>query len=396
MTHHSALIIDDDPLFQIVAEEILYAAGLAAVKTADDGHSGLQAIADHPGEIDLVICDLQMPSLDGVGVIRELAALKFDGTVVIVSSEDSNLVGVVCKMAEMLGVRIVGALKKPLDAVALQAMLATQVFSPAPAPETPVTRAAVEQAIAQRLILPYYQPQVSLRTGRLSGFEVLARITADDGTIRNCMGHLRAAESFGLMTDLTMAIVDQVIEDAHSWQGMAEPFRLAINLSPTSVEDVSLPDMLVAKFSAAGFDMSLITLEVTEDRLLERNTHVMEVLARLRLAGFRLSIDDFGAGSTSAEQLKLFPFNELKIDKQFVQSAGHDAFSRVTMESSIAMASMLGMTVVAEGVETEAARAFAAAAGADEAQGFIYAQAMPAPDVLDWSQAFRTRAAKVA
>jgi EAL domain-containing protein (putative c-di-GMP-specific phosphodiesterase class I)/CheY-like chemotaxis protein len=396
MIHQTALVIDDDPLFRLVAEELLLACGVGSVTAAEDGRLGLQALIEAPQGYDLVICDLQMPDIDGVGVIRELGNLEFSGTVIIASGEDANLIRAVHDMAQMVGVRIAGALKKPLDVEALRTLLGPVRLLEQVGEQMPLSREEIEAAIARRIIVPHYQPQIDVRTQRICGFEVLARIRGENGVVLSAADHLVAAEYFGLMTEFTLLIVDQVLADLPPLLDKIGPFKLAFNLSPTSLQDVGLPKMLVDRFLAAGIAPSMITLEVTEDRLLERKADVLEVLSRLRLAGFRLSIDDFGTGATSIEQLRLFPFTELKIDRQFVQSAPQDEFSRLTLESGISLATLLGMTVVAEGVETVESLLFAQSAGAHEVQGFYFSKALAASQILSWTSTYeekRTRSA---
>jgi len=393
--YKSALVIDDDLLFQVVAGEVLYAAGVSEVATADDGLLGLQMLADSPGKFDLIICDLQMPNIDGVGVMRELGVLNYQGTVVIASGEDRNLIRTVHSMAQMLGIRIAGALKKPLDSDALQAMLLADLQQDTAFNQAAVTQEEIARAIREEAIVPFFQPKVNLRSGSLTGFEVLARFRDAEGQYHSCLPHLQAAEQYGLMTELTLMLLGRVIEETRHWQSEIGAFGLALNLSPTSFGEVSLPDLLANTCRDAGFDISRLTLEVTEDRLLERKAPILEVLSRLRLAGFKLSVDDFGAGSTSIEQLKLFPFNELKIDQQFIQTAANDEFSRVTVRSSVALAAMSDMMVVVEGIETEEMLKIAVGAGADEGQGYYFSRPLPPSDVIGWARKFQLGQTKV-
>lgn len=391
MKHRSALIIDDDPLFQVVVEEALLAAGIARVQCADDGAIGVACIAEQPDQFDLVVCDLQMPNLDGVGVMRELAALNFAGTVIILSGEDTGLIRTVYNMSRMLGVRMAGCLRKPFKIDEFNALLLKDPQEAVATPNT-MTREEIVAVIRKRQIVPFYQPQINVRTNKVAGFEVLARLTIGDVQGAAPMEHLRAAERFGLMSELTLMMIDQVITDLDGWQSTIGPMRIALNLSPIIVSDTSFPDQLIARFRERDIDPSLITLEITEERLLENKVAVLEVLSRLRLAGFRLSVDDFGTGATSIEQLRLFPFTELKIDRQFVQGASDDAFAKMGLQASATFAAMLDMTVVAEGVETEDALNLAIQSGADEVQGYFYARAMPASKVVGWVKSFLSRA----
>lgn len=119
----TALIIDDDPIFQLVAEEALNALGFMEVSFANDGALGLEQILHATIPFNLVICDLQMPNLDGVSVMRELATIGFAGDLIIASSEESDIIGTVRRMAQMVGVRVIGTIKKPISVAAIEALL---------------------------------------------------------------------------------------------------------------------------------------------------------------------------------------------------------------------------------------------------------------------------------
>lgn len=157
-----------------------------------------------------------------------------------------------------------------------------------------------------------------------------------------------------------------------------------------------MPDWVINKIKRARLDPRDFTIEITEDRLMTYEANVLEVLSRFRLGGLRLSLDDFGTGATSIEQMRLFPFNELKIDQSFVQGATNDGFARTTVETSARLARMLGLSVVAEGVETLAQLRFVKAVGARQVQGFLFAKPMRANAVLDWASRFKARKEDVA
>jgi len=123
--------------------------------------------------------------------------------------------------------------------------------------------------------------------------------------------------------------------------------------------------------------VSQVTLEVTETRLVEYGPRALEVLSRLRIKGFGLSVDDFGTGYSNIDRLRMFPFTELKIDQSFIRNALTDAFARACVETSVRLAKELGLKIVAEGVETREMWDFLAGLGIDEAQGFLMARPMP-------------------
>lgn len=388
MQYNTALIIDDDPLFQVVAREILLSAGISSVETADDGVEGIRKVVENRDRFDLIISDLQMPNLNGVGVIRELAELGYSGTVIIVSGEDDGLIRSVHNMGRMLGVRISGALRKPINYAHLNDLLGLKQTVAHEQPSTCYNKAEVEDLIRSEKLRPYYQPKVDIRTNRINGFEVLARLEPSGPNANAPMEFLRAVEAHNLMTELTVTMIERAARETSGWLAHIEPFKLAFNVSPSSVEDLILPELMLDAAKKCHLDPNRIVFEITEDKLLKNCASTLEVLSRLRLARFGLSIDDFGTGATSMEQLRLYPFTELKIDRKFVQAATEDEFSRMTVETSTKLAAMLGIKVTAEGVENQDALALVAETGAHEVQGFHYSKALSPREALDWSRSF--------
>ena len=386
---NSALVIDDDPLFQIVVSEGLIAGGLKHVELADDGVEGMEKLVNARHPIDLIAVDLQMPNMTGVDVVRELARTGFQGGVIIISSEDSNLLRSVHNLAKMVGVNILGAMGKPLDVTGLHGLIQKKFAEQDSQPKRVISRAQVIQTLANNEIIPYYQPKICLSDHSITGFEVLARhVTADDKTAAP-VAYLEAIEKYGLSIEFLSKMIARAAEDTREWRAQLQSFKLAFNLTPLAVQDSGLPDRLLTIVKDAGLEPSSITFEITENHLLECTASSLEVLSLMRLYGFDLSIDDFGTGATSIEQLRTFPFTELKIDGRFMMACNDDEFSRLTVQTSAKLAGMLGMNVVAEGVETPEAIQFAWKSGAHEVQGFHFARAMNAERALNWITAHK-------
>lgn len=382
-----ALVIDDDPLFQIVISEGLRANGVVSVDTADDGVQGLEKLASLNDAIDLIAVDLQMPNMTGVDVIRELGRIGFKGSLIIISSEASNLRGAVENMAKLLGVDILGALGKPLDIDALHDLVHKNRETAQGVNSRLLSRAQIIKAIENRDLIPHFQPKVCLKTRAVTGFEVLARHIEDESGPAP-KNYLEAIEKFGLSIDFLCAMIAQAAEQIDAWDTRYRSLKFSFNLTPLAVQDSGLPDRLLAAVVKADLDPKSVTFEITENHLLECTAASLEVLSLMRLYGFDLSIDDFGTGATSIEQLRTFPFTELKIDGRFMMTSESDDFSRLTVETSAKLAAMLDMTVVAEGVETAAAIAFAQRSGADEVQGFHFSRPMSAEDIHAWLKSY--------
>jgi len=378
----SALVIDDDPIFRMVAEDALMSFGAKHVQTAEDGAVGLKFLQQNPDSYQLVLCDLQMPNMDGVDVIRALGRTGFKGALIVVSGEHSSILRAVYSMAQMVGIRILGTLTKPLDNIKLGLMISAGITEESKTTDSVWSRRDLTDAMMGGRIIPFYQPKFDAKKRSISGVEVLARYRDESGNIQLPASMLVSTEQHKLMAELTFVLIEQAIADYLQWREAGFEISMALNFSPLLLTQLDLPDILRKRFEEANINSQKITLEITEDKLLSFEADVLDVLARLRIHGFRLSVDDFGTGATSFEQLQRFPFNELKIDQSFIRAPASDLFARTTLETSSRLAAMLDMPVVAEGVETEDQLKRAISAGANIIQGYLIARPMSSNDLI--------------
>jgi EAL domain-containing protein (putative c-di-GMP-specific phosphodiesterase class I)/AmiR/NasT family two-component response regulator len=383
MPLRNVLVIDDDPLFCVIAEETLLALGAGQVMVAGDGAEGLQMVADRPEAFDLILCDLNMPNIDGVLVLRELGSRNYSGALIIVSSEKQAVIESVYAMARLAGVRMLGALKKPLNANALKQLPLSEVSAQS-GQISAVSRDELRAALDTEAIVPVYQPKLDLQNGEIRSVEVLARYAQPGSGLKSAYAYLLAGESHGMMLELTLSQIEQVAFQARSWRDAGLDLDFAFNISPSLLQDNHLPEHLMAAVEKGELSPHMITLEITEDQLIHYSADVLEVLSRLRIKGFHLSIDDFGTGATSFEQLRRYPFSEMKIDMTFVQDVLTDSFARLTVATSLKLANFLNMSVVAEGVETEAQLDYFRKAGAAFVQGYLIAKPLAGDDVIPW------------
>lgn len=383
MTPAKALIVDKDHDFQRIAPAALDDLGFESIHVVSDGNDAIATVSAKPEAFDLILCGLQVSDMDGIMVIRELGKLGYKGQVIIVSNQDAILRESVFQMGKLANLNMKGTLSKALFADGIRHLIECESQT------TVGTCHAIERhqllhALDAKQLVPFFQPKIDLRTNRVSGFEVLCRHIGEDGKVSAPMPYIKSAMACSLIGSLTKLMIEQVIDKAAGWDRYIGEFNLAINMSPACILNPNLPDRFTNKFKSAGFDPRMITIEVTEDRLIEDRAVILEVLARLRLAGFNLSLDDFGVGAASIHQLLRFPFHEVKVDRQFVKNAVADEFSRLTIETAVKLSSLRGMSVVAEGVEDESMLDVVRHLGAATAQGFFYSPAIHADHVLDW------------
>ncbi len=191
---------------------------------------------------------------------------------------------------------------------------------------------------------------------------------------------------FEFIDELTDQMMVRSFEWGAKWMVEGLAIKVSVNVSMASLVRLDMPDEVMLAAGAAGMDPRQVILEVTESRLMEDSTKALETLTRLRLKGIGLSIDDYGTGFSSMQQLKTIPFTELKVDRAFVDGASNDPEARAMLESSIDLARALGLSLVAEGVEVEDDWNLLAELGVDLAQGWYIAKAMPGDELLAWSR----------
>jgi diguanylate cyclase (GGDEF)-like protein/PAS domain S-box-containing protein len=228
---------------------------------------------------------------------------------------------------------------------------------------------ALRRAIEIREVLPAFQPIVDFRSGAIVGFEVLARWTDANGSVIPPSAFIPVAERDGLINTLTAWIVTEACRHAARWPGA---FVLAINISPIQFRDPDLSAALTKAVQATGFPLNRIHVEITESALLEKDEVVRSNIHAIKSVGMGLALDDFGTGFASLTSLHYFPFDKLKIDMTFVRSMQRDTGSRKIVASVIGLGQSLGMTVVAEGVETEEQASILRRLGCDLGQGYLF------------------------
>jgi EAL domain-containing protein (putative c-di-GMP-specific phosphodiesterase class I) len=239
-----------------------------------------------------------------------------------------------------------------------------------------------------------YQPKVHVRSQRVAGVEALVRWQHPTlGLLLPSAFVPMIEQSEGLTAQLNDYALQAAIQCARRWNREGRELRVAINLSARAFEVLDLPERVASLTEAAGVTPSNVTLEVTETQLAHDSVRMAEVASRLRLRRFNLSIDDFGTGHASLSKLHLLPFNELKIDRQFVHGCARSATLRSVVEASLALARDLQMTTVAEGVEEREDWYTLAALGVDVVQGYHIARPMSEAGLVEWIRRWNARRA---
>ena len=382
------LVVDDEADNREFFAETGDLAGYAVASLGDvrELESALQPAPD------VILLDLIMPHLDGIEVIRELARAGCRSRLILVSGCERRVLQAALRLAQGFGLDVLGELQKPVSVAALTALLLQPGMPPARVqPLQPVTLDELHAALAENRFTVHYQPQVALHDGRWCGVEGLVRWCHPQHGLLLPDSFVPLVERGGLGLELTRCVLECALADLAHLHGLLPGGRLpglSVNLPGEALFDVSLPEQLLALVDAAAWQHDAITFEITETSLAREPVRALDILTRLRLKGVQLSIDDFGTGYSSFGQLHHLPFSELKIDLGFVRVADRDPVARAIVENSIRLGRQLGLTVVAEGVESATLWHWLREQGCDLAQGYLISRPMPAAQLSAWYAAW--------
>ena len=386
------LIVDDDQAVARFLKAAFADLGIPDVTTADNGAAALEVDVGPGSGIGLIVSDLQMPKLDGIAYLRHLKTLDFQGAVLLMSGADSRLLKAVEGLATSLGLKVLGVLAKPIRRADLaEALGKLRAATGKPRHPTGVEISADELrgALEAGEVDAWFQPQADARSRRLLGAEALARWKHREKGFIPPSTFIPLAEENGLIDALADRMLVKAMTAASAWRAGGYNLKVSMNLSFRNLSRLDLPEWIEEQAGCLGLPLEGLVLEVTESSVATHLSATLEILMRLRLKGVGLSIDDFGTGYATLDYLKQIPFTELKIDRGFVNAAPSDRNSHTILESSIFLAHRLGMSTVAEGVETPAEWDLVVELGGDAIQGYSLARPMQKDQFLSWLQAYR-------
>lgn len=387
------LALDDEPFILKLLGRILSNLGFSSVTLCDSGQAALEKISG-PDAPNVILLDLNMPEMDGIEFVRHLVDRNYAGSLILVSGEDERMLQTAVKLVRAHRIPILGYLHKPVKPEALSALL--DKWTPPAAAEAGMVKKvyAAEElraALQGGQLVNYYQPKVAVASGAVTGVETLVRWNHPADGIVFPDRFIEVAESAGLIDELTRCVFSAAMSQAKAWQDTGLALRVSVNVSMDNLASLDFLNFVAERAAELGIEPQNVVLEVTETRLMQDTRAPLEILTRLRLKRFRLSIDDFGTGHSSLAQLRDIPFDELKIDQGFVHGAWENETLRAMYDASLALARQLNMEVVAEGVEDRHDWDLLQHTGCDLAQGAFVSPPMPAADLPRWIESWRKR-----
>lgn len=249
----------------------------------------------------------------------------------------------------------------------------------------------LKPAIENGEIEVWFQPRIALPHGNVCGAEALVRWNHPEFGRLAPDEFVAAAEEAGTIVHLTRHVLSEAVAQCARWREQGFRIGVSVNLGGRDLSDDYLPQFVLQVLREHDVDAQKLTLEITENIVLQQPVAAGEVLESLRDIGVRLAMDDFGTGPSSLGQIRQLPIHQIKIDKTFVMPLPDSSRDELIVSTTANLARGLGLEVVAEGVESESAAWLLAEAGCDEVQGYFFAKPMPADDFVGWLKSFEAQ-----
>ena len=387
------LVIDDDHTVCELVSALARTMGLTCDATRDPA-TFLDRVTP---ETSLILLDLMMPEMDGIEVLRLLGERRCKARILLMSGMDKRVLETAERLAQSLGLAVVGHLQKPFPLTELKSVLDSVAGMEAPksveeVPAITVSDEQIRNAVKNGEFLNFYQPQINLKTGDVMGVEALARWRHPERGMTLPENFLARLDALDLMDALCWSTAELAMAEAKQFRRRnGELLRLSINASMRSLHDLEFPDALVTLARKYDFPVEMIAVEITESVLMSELSRTLDVLTRLRMKNFQLSIDDFGSGYAMMRQLQNVPATELKIDKSIVENMHLNDSDRVMVGKIIEMGHELKLSVLAEGVMTQEQFQLLRGKGCDGAQGYWFSYPLPAELIKQWLATYEPR-----
>lgn len=381
------LVVEDQGFQRWVMGQTLEKLGAVKVFSAADGQAALEILETLDPAIDVVVTDLNMPGMDGIEFIRHIGESRVAVALIVASEQDATLIESVAAMARAYGVTLLDAIAKPVTAPKLEAALgrmgdaSTERHS---SPPLAVDPQELLHAVSRNEIEPFFQAKVLTATGQTCGAEALARWRHPRHGLLMPASFIGLLEQNGGVELLTMNLLARSAKACSEWRKAGFDMNVSVNISASSFDDTGFADRILETVERQGLEPQYVVLEVTETATAKDAGRTIDNLSRLRMRGFGLSIDDYGTGYSSMQQLMRIPFTELKIDQGFVRHAAASPTARAVLESSLEMARKLSLPAVGEGVESKIELNLLRELGCKLAQGYYIARPMSADAFMDW------------
>jgi EAL domain-containing protein (putative c-di-GMP-specific phosphodiesterase class I) len=367
--------------------------GASRVTDVPDGPMALRTLqAGFTPKIDVAIIDLALGGMDGLELLRAIAAQGAQVEAIVVGAQPASVLFSVETLAQAYGIDLLGTIAKPVTSTKLRALLEhyqPPVRRPA-APAGPAfSFAEVGVGLQKRQFEPFFQPKIELATGQVKSLETFARWRHPEHGLLGPSAFIDALVQNNRVDFLDWTMLELSVERCRQFHDKGIPISISLNLAPETLANANFIRQVQSTMKRHGVLPDYLTFEMTESSILNFDADFIERLVRLRMMGFGLAIDDYGTGRSNLQLLARIPFSELKIDRSFVDGASKKRPLGTVLKSCLGLAHSLDRMSVAVGVETRQDWDFLQSLGCTYAQGYHIANPMAAEDFPGWLEDWR-------
>jgi EAL domain-containing protein (putative c-di-GMP-specific phosphodiesterase class I)/ActR/RegA family two-component response regulator len=393
IAHLHFLVAEADPAQRLALVDMLGNLGASQVTEVPDGHTALRCFQDSfTPTVNVAIIDLALPGMDGLELIRTLAAMHCRARLIVIGGQPSNLMFSVETMAQAYGFELLGTMCKPVSVTKLESLLENYVPAVLPAgrakgPSFTFSDVGIGMQAGQ--FEPFFQPKIELETGQVKGLEAFARWRHPEHGVLGPSSFIDALEQNNRIDFLDWSMIEKSVQRCREFHDQGIPISISINLAPETLAHPAFMQQIAACVGRHRVMPDYITFEMPESSVLTTDPSFLERLVRLRMAGYGLAIDDYGTGRSNLQLLARIPFSELKIDRSFVDGASKKRALGTVLSSCLGLARSLDRMSVAVGVETKQDWDFLQGLGCTYAQGYHIASPMEADAFPGWLEDWR-------
>jgi EAL domain-containing protein (putative c-di-GMP-specific phosphodiesterase class I) len=378
------LIVASDTIERMIFARCVEMLGWTA-ETASSLDDAAAKFATHPHHVAMI--DLRMEPRECAILLHSLSRDRIDLAVIFASGSGDRAQTTALEVAREMGLRVAGILPRPVDPYRLHGLLLAGSTHHCREPRGNLpypTARELEDALRAEEIHAEYQPKTDLITGEIVGVEALARWHSQTLGCIPPSHFVPVAEQSDLIGKLTLRVLEDAVSACAKWRRVRPDYSVSVNISPFVLSDPGLLPTVDTILARNKLPPKALIAEITETALLTSLPAATDVLHRLTMKGVRVSMDGFGTGHASLQSLLRMPFTELKIDRSHVGVCRTDPEAWKLVRATVSMARELGLSVVAEGVETEDVSDRLRDVGCDMGQGWYFGRPMQDDAMLRW------------
>lgn len=344
------LVVEDHPVQRRLAVTLLRSLGATVIHEAEDGQQALQVTRDPSRPLDIVITDISMPGMDGMEMMRNLASAASPVSLILNSALSPPVLASVANMAVAYGIQLLGVISKPIAALKLVPLVDLHREMRSQTRALPFSLAEIAGGLSRGEFDTLYEPRVDMATSDVLGFHAVAHWQRPDQALLAPPDFMPSIQAYGLADNLAWTCLSKAVRQAAAWIEQGRPVRISASIPAISLADPDVGRRAARAAREAGLQPELVTLAVPAS-VIERQTALdIETLARIRVAGFGLALEGFGASDVPKDHLARLPLTELHLAGQLL--SGSDPSGRAELVVALDTAQQLRLPVIARDLKS--------------------------------------------